>query len=99
MGKDQGKLTDVSCLRSRKLEGSGLSGSAAVAKLLTMQGAQSVAVNTLPVAATESVECCLQLLQGLGQSKSVADAAQTARETQAGGTVVYGLISHKAAVK
>ena len=99
IGNDQSKFIKLSCLHYRKLEGSGLNGSAAVAKLLTMQGAQSVAVNTLPWAATEPAECCLLLLQSLGQSKSVAEAAQTARDVQIGGVVVYGLICHKTAVK
>lgn len=77
----------------------GLQIGSAVAKLLTLQGVQSVAVNTLPAPATESVECCLQLMQSLGQSKSVGEAVHSARGGSNSGTVVYGLISHKAAVK
>ena len=73
--------------------------SAAVAKLLTLQGVQSVAVNTLPAPATESVECCLHLLQSLGQSKTVAEGIQSVRGMYRSGTVVYGLILHKAAAK
>ena len=77
----------------------GLGNSAAVAKLLSLQGVQSVAVNMHPAPATESVECCLLLLQSLGQSKSVGEAVQSVRGAFNSGTVMYGLISHKAAVK
>ena len=72
---------------------------AAVAKLLTLQGVQSVAVNTLPSPATESVECFLHLLQSLGQGKTIGEGIQNVRGTYNSGTVVYGLISQKAAVK
>ena len=71
----------------------------AVAKLLTLQGVQSVAINMLPSPATEPVECCLHLLQNLGQGKTVGEGIQGVRGTYNSGTVVYGLISHKAAVK
>lgn len=71
----------------------------AVAKLLTLQGVQSIAVNTLPAPATESVECCLQLMQSLGQCQSVGEAVHSARGGFNSGLVVYGLTSHQAAVK
>ena len=83
----------------RKSSTGGLQTGSAVAKLLTLQGVQSVAVNTLPAPSTESVESCLQLMQSLEQSKSVGEAVHNARGGFNSGIVVYGLISHKAAVK
>ena len=38
-------------------------------------------------------------MQSLGQSKTVGEGVQSVRGMYQSGTVVYGLVSHKAAVK
>lgn len=93
-----GRMSSIGC-GCRQSELASLGNYAAVAKLLTLQGVQTVAVNMLPSPAMESVECCLHLLQSLGQGKTVGEGIQTVRGTYNSGTVVYGLIAHKAAVK
>ena len=67
--------------------------------MLSMQGVQSVAVTLLPVSVTNLPEQCSQLLQSLGQGKSVAEAVKPAGKDAVGGLVVYGLLTHKVASK
>ncbi len=88
--------TAASCCR--KLSNS-LTSSAGVARMLSMQGVQSVAVTSLPASVTRLPEQCNQLLQSLGQGKSLAEAVKPAGKDAVGGLVVYGLLSHKVATK
>ena len=67
--------------------------------MLTMQGVQSVVLHTMPSPVSSSPDCCIQLLQGLGQSKSVGEVVHSVREDSVGGLVVYGMVSHKAVTK
>lgn len=73
--------------------------SASVAKMLSMQGVQSVAVNSLPSPVLTLPEHCNQLLQGLGQGKSVGEVVHTVGQGAVGGLVVYGLLIHRPASK
>ncbi|DBA87841.1 TPA: hypothetical protein ACH3X1_004837 [Trebouxia sp. C0004] len=76
-----------------------LTSSAGVARMLSMQGVQSVAVTSLPAPLTSLPEQCSQLLQSLGQGKSLAEAVKPAGKDAVGGLVVYGLLSHKVVPK
>ena len=90
----------VACNGCRKLNGcSDLTSTAGIAKMLTMQGVQSIVMNTLPSSVITSPDDCIQFLQGLGQSKSVSEITQSLRDSAAGGLVVYGLTFHKASAK
>ena len=71
---------------------------AATCLLLTLQGVQAVVLSTMPSPVSALPSVSAQLLQSLGQAKSVAEAAQVVRKGSHG-LVMYGPVMQKASNK
>ena len=71
---------------------------AAICLLLTLRGVQAVVLSTLPSPVSALPSANSQLLQSLGQAKSVAEATQVVRKGSHG-LVMYGTLLQKASSK